>query len=148
VDNGLELSDAWVVQNPRKNEANEKKMTSEERAMMPAAKAKELSQFFQNEVWEFADDMTPGDIKRTITARCVLTWKVDEETGLPKAKARLVLRGFEDPDLTKMKTNSPTAGRTARQVFLTIAGNNTWILVVGDVTAAFQVLDRSSRGGS
>ena len=91
VDNGLELSDAWVVQNPRKNEANEKKMTSEERAMMPAAKAKELSQFFQNEVWEFADDMTPGDIKRTITARCVLTWKVDEETGLPKAKARLVL---------------------------------------------------------
>ena len=105
--------------------------------MMTAAKAKELSQFFQNEVWEFADDMTPGDIKRTITARWVLTWKVDEETGLPKAKARLVLRGFEDPDLTKMKTNSPTAGRTARQVFLTIAGNNTWTLVVGDVTAAF-----------
>eukprot|EP00435_Cladocopium_sp_Y103_P029592 s669_g7.t1 len=137
VDDHMELADAWVVQNLRKNEANERAMTSDERAQMTAAKAKELTQFFQNEVWEFADNMTEGDKKRIITARWVLTWKVDEETGLPRAKARLVLRGFEDPDLTKIKTTSPTAGRTARQIFLTIAGNNMWILVVGDVTAAF-----------
>ena len=48
-----------------------------------------------------------------------------------------MLRGFEDPDLTKIKTTSPTAGRTARQIFLTIAGSNLWLLVVGDLTAAF-----------
>ena len=137
VDDHMELADAWVVQNLRKNEASERSMTSEERAMMTQAKAKELTQFFQNEVWEFADNLTQGDLKRTITARWVLTWKTDEETGLPKAKARLVLRGFEDPDLTKMKTASPAAGRTARQIFLTIAGNNMWLLIVGDVIAAF-----------
>ena len=89
--------------------------------IMTAAKAKELTQFFQNEVWEFADHMTENNKGRTITARWVLTWKVDEETGLSFAKARLVLRGFGDPDLTKIKTTSPTAGRTARQIFLTIA---------------------------
>ena len=70
-------SDAWVVQNLRKNEASERSMTSEERAMMTQAKAEELTQFFQNDVWDFADNLTQSDMKRTITARLVLTWKVD-----------------------------------------------------------------------
>ena len=70
-------SDAWVVQNLRKNEASERSMTNEERAMMTQAKAEELTQFFQNDVWDFADNLTQSDMKRTITARLVLTWKVD-----------------------------------------------------------------------
>lgn len=53
VDGQMELADAWAVQNLRKNEANEKAMTPDERAQMTAAKAKELTQFLQNEVWEY-----------------------------------------------------------------------------------------------
>lgn len=40
--------------NLRKNEANEKVMTANERALMMQAKQKELQQFFTNDVWEFA----------------------------------------------------------------------------------------------
>lgn len=62
-------------------------------------------------VWELATLQESKDVARAnriITARCVLTWKrVDEdqpgETPIYKAKARLVLRGFEDPGLLSIK---------------------------------------------
>ena len=70
---------------------------------------KELQTFFSNNVWEFAK---PGDLNknkdRVITARWVLTWKTSRE-GNPVAKARLVLRGFQDPDLFNLEKASPTA---------------------------------------
>ena len=39
--------------------------------------------------------------------RWVHTWKVDENTGETKAKARLVVKGFTDPDLTEIRSESP-----------------------------------------
>lgn len=93
VDGDIELADAWVVQHLRRNEANEKVMNANERALMMEAKQKELGQFFSNDVWQFAKNHELKDKSRVVTARWVLTWKIDESTGLPKAKARLVLRG-------------------------------------------------------
>ena len=36
--------------------------------------------------------------QRVMTMRWVHTWKVAEDTGETKAKARLVVKGFTDPD--------------------------------------------------
>ena len=51
---------------------------------------------------------SPG---RIMTMRWVHTWKVSEDTGESKAKARLVVEGFTRPDLTKIRSESPTLSR-------------------------------------
>ena len=59
------------------------------------------------------------------------------ETPMFKAKARLVLRGFEDPDLLSMKTAAPTASRLARMMLLATTVWRDWTIWCGDVKAAF-----------
>ena len=46
----------------------------------------------------------------------VHTWKVAEDTRETKAKARLVVKGFTDPDLTKIRSESPSLSRLSRQL--------------------------------
>ena len=64
--------------------------------------------------------------------RWVLTKKSSGE-----AKARLVIKGYEDRDLSVLATASPTCSRRARNFVLLIAAQNGWKLQKGDVTAAF-----------
>ena len=40
------------------------------------------------------------------------------------AKARLVLLGYQDPELTRLATASPTLGRSTRSVMLAMAAHN------------------------
>ena len=42
-----------------------------------------------------------------MTMRWAHTWKVAEVTGETKAKARLVVKGFTDPDLTEIRSEPP-----------------------------------------
>ena len=70
--------------------------------------------------------------------RFVLTWKKDpEEPSGKKAKARLVVLGFQDPHLGKENTCSPTLNRRSKQMLLQIVVQHGWQLKKGDVTAAF-----------
>ena len=110
------------MKNLRKNEASEKNMTADQRAQMMEAKKAELENYFRNQVWNFAE-VNPG----VVSARWVLTWK-ETEGGGPRAKARLVLRGFEDPDLLYLDKASPTAGRLGKNFLLLIVQNNHWNL--------------------
>ena len=90
--------------------------------------AGEIQNYFSNNVWDFAGPLSDDVLTTVVACRWVLVWKTDEATGLPKANARLVLRGFQDPDVANMSTASPTAGRTARQILLRICGQESWIL--------------------
>ena len=78
---------------------------------------------------------------RVSTARWVLTWKrVDEGNDSNpryKAKARLVLRGFQDPDLAHLDKAAPTGSRNAKMIQLMACVNQNWQLLCGDVRAAF-----------
>ena len=58
-----------------------------------------------------------------MTMRWVHTWKVAEDTGETNAKARLVVKGFTDPDLTEIPSESPTLSRLSRQLILQIAAS-------------------------
>ncbi len=51
--------------------------------------------------------------------------------------ACLVIKGYEDWDLSALATASPTCSRWARNLVLLIAAQNGWKLQKGDVTAAF-----------
>ena len=129
----------------RKGEVNLRLLSPDDQALFVEAKRKELEQFFHNDVWEFAtpaESQSATEARRVISARWVLTWKrtnedKPEETPKFKAKARLVLRGFEDPDLLTMKTAAPTASRLARMMLLTTSVWQSWKIWCGDVKAAF-----------
>lgn len=104
VDGWLEMDDVYMAA-IRKGEVNERKLKPDERAQFVEGKKNELNQYFSNAVWQVA---TEGEIenaiknKRVITARWVLIWKrIDDDDGVArwKAKARLVLRGFQDPHI-------------------------------------------------
>ncbi|CAJ1358550.1 unnamed protein product [Effrenium voratum] len=98
------------------------------------AKMEELENYFRNKVWNFAE-VSPGDESRIVSTRWVLTWKVTENG--PKAKARLVLRGYQDPDLIGLEKSAPTAGRLGKVFLMLFVQNLDWLMFVGDVRAAF-----------
>ena len=61
---------------------------------------------FENGVWEIELDPQAVDHNRVMRARFVLKWAADGKGGL-KAKARLVLQGFSDPDLLRDNLTPP-----------------------------------------
>ena len=83
-------------------------MTPAERAQFKAAKVKELQSFFDNQVWTF-EATKEAEPTRTLTSRMLLKWSKNPD-GTPHAKARLIVRGFMDPDAWEgtVPTPSPT----------------------------------------
>ena len=143
VEGDIEMEDVYYMA-VRKGEVNQKKLNLDEREQFVEAKRSELEQYFNNDVWEFSstlDGQKAEAAGRVITARWVLTWKkIDTEDETPtrwKAKARLVLRGFEDPDLLSLQKAAPTASRLARMMLLSVAQWSSWSVMCGDVKTAF-----------
>ena len=88
-------------------EVNIKKLSSDERAQFRAAQSKEMDQWISNDVISVRQKAgIPKE--RIMTMRWVHTWKGAEDTGETKAKARHVVKGFTDPDLTEIRSESPT----------------------------------------
>ena len=131
MDGDLVLDEVWLTR-----EVTAKKLSVSQRLEMINAKKAEMQSYFANKVWEF-EDPKPGDSMRTISARWVLTFKEDPPGSTPRAKARLVLRGFQDPDMGSIETSSPTAARQAKFVLLALAPVMSWTLYAGDVKTAF-----------
>ena len=78
------------------------------------------------------------DDSQLMRCRWILSWKDPEKEGGPKrAKARLVVLGFEDPDLSSIPNDAPTLGKDARQLLLQKVVSNRWKLINFDVSTAF-----------
>ena len=103
-----------------KNPANlsERYMSLTDRLAFQEAKQKELSSFFENEVW-IMEDENKAQEGRTLRAKFILAWKKNPD-GSPRARARLICQGFRDPDaLNKsLSTASPTLSRLSRGMIL------------------------------
>ena len=130
----------------RQAEVVEKYLEPEEKAMFREAKKAEWSQWVGNEVVELLS-RKGIDPKRIISSRWVLTWKRTEDTpnSPKKAKARLVIRGFRDPDLGQFSTASPTLTRQGRHAILALAAHHQWRAFTLDAKTAFLAGDKSSR---
>ena len=116
----------------------ESKMSLEDRLKFMEGKKAELASIFENGVWHLEASPETVDASRIMKARFVLKWANDGKGNL-KAKARLVLQGFSDPDLLsgKLETSSPTLNRSSRQVMLAIMSIMGWTATVADVSTAF-----------
>jgi len=75
---------------------------------------------------------------RAISTRWVLAEKPGELPQDPlKRKARLVVRGFEDPHKTSVVSTSPTVGRASLRVLPDNMAVRGWVLRTVDVRTAF-----------
>ena len=120
-----------------KNGVNEKTLTLDQRALFQEAKRKELRSFFENEVWQF-DSVQNSEASRTLTARMLLKWSKNED-GSPRAKARLIVRGYADVDALQgsLETSSPTTTRLSRSFLLSLTTMCGWKLWTSDISTAF-----------
>ena len=112
-------------------------MSLEDRMAFREAKMKELQSFFDNSVWQFDQGQgVPED--RILKAKFILGWKKNPD-GSPRAKARLVVQGFRDPDALNgsLSTTSPTLTRLSRGLILTVATMLGMEPFTSDVSTAF-----------
>ena len=73
--------------------------------------------------------------------RFVLSWKViSDEDGKPqgrKPKARLIVRGFQDPGLLEVSRESPTLSNIGRNLLFAECAQRKFPISVGDIRTAF-----------
>ena len=120
-----------------KNNLSERNMTLHEREMFTQAKVKELKSFFENGVWEFST-AAEADASRTLSSRMLLKWSKNAD-GTPRAKARLIVRGYADRDALegKIDTAAPTTSRLSRAFLLSLMATMKWNGWTADVSTAF-----------
>ena len=120
-----------------KNNLDERKMSLADRLAFTEAKRKELTSFFEHDVWEFCSPQQ-ADSSRILKAHFILKWSTNAD-GSPRAKARLITQGFRDPDALSgaLRTNSPTLTRMSRGMILSIASLMSWTTFTSDISTAF-----------
>ena len=65
-----------------------------------------------------------------------MRWKVIPGQEKKKATARLVVRGFQDPDLQTLRAEAPTSARHSRHFICQVISSLKWDLENGDVKTA------------
>jgi len=122
-----------------KNKSNlsERNMTLHERELFMQAKVKELKSFFEHGVWEFSTS-EEADASRTLSSRLLLKWSKNTD-GTPRAKARLIVRGYADRDALegRIDTAAPTTSRLSRSMLLSVMATMRWSCWTADVSTAF-----------
>ena len=99
-------------------EVSYRNLNPEEKKLLDVAKREELT------CWLDANTVkailkSRGNPSRIMGSRWVLTWKTCDilSSGF-KAKTRLVVKGFQDPEVGHVQTDSPTLSRDARMSLL------------------------------
>jgi len=136
---GLRRHFAYVSSEAKRHaEVTIKTLTPKEKVEFEAAKNKELDQWVSNEVFRIVRKAGVPQ-SRIMSMRWVLTWKAvdDDPKQTRKAKARLVVKGFTDPDLITLRAESPTLSRLSKHWILQTAASKHWTITKGDVKTAF-----------
>ncbi|CAE7581414.1 Smyd3, partial [Symbiodinium sp. CCMP2456] len=154
---------AYLVKKMKDSEVVLSRLSPEDRKLFTRAKAKEVESFLRNEAVRKCLDDT--EVKRAyesgriVKARWVLTWKLvppeDQEEaqrdhqsnentmhtkdGLRNAKARIVLLGFQHPNLLDpaFKTSSPVQSTLGRNLLYQMSAQHQWPLEGLDLATAF-----------
>ena len=121
-------------------EVQVKHLTPKEKELFDVAKDNELSCWIATNALRpvLRKSLNPDQI---LKSRWVLTWKsVEAEGDKPahqKAKARLVVLGYQDPKLTEVARDSPTLTKEGRSTILQYLASQRWELSSFDIKTAF-----------
>ena len=85
-----------------------------------------------------SDETKNLDMRSCMRMRWVLTTKPSGE-----AKARLVILGYQQPNLVDVQAAAPTMNRMSRNILLMTCANLGFRVRAGDVTSAFLQTSRS-----
>ena len=144
------LDDCFEVSAPkakqRKVEVSFRKLNQEDQELFRKAMQKEWNSWIENKVVSICKSRGV-DPSRIIRARWVLVWKKssDPDVKTKTAKARLVLVGWQDPDLGKIATDSPTLRKESKALVLSICASMKWTIWGADIKTAFLSGDPSQR---
>ncbi|CAL1130755.1 unnamed protein product [Cladocopium goreaui] len=123
-----------------RSEVQVKYLTDSERKLFDIAKDNELSCWISTNALRpiLRKSLNPDQILRS---RWVLTWKNveanDQAPAHKKAKARLVVLGYQDPQLTSVARDSPTLTKEGRNTILQLVASCQWDLISLDIKTAF-----------
>ena len=108
-----------------------------EKELFRKAKAKEVQAWINHGT---VKKLVKGTLPENRIMRCrwILTWK-DPLPGTTekRAKARLVILGFEDPDISSVPNDAPTLSKDGKQLILQKVASCGWTLLNFDVSTAF-----------
>ena len=138
---GSSVIDVFAVNSARRKrvEVSERKLTESDRKLFRKAKELELQSWLDHRVFDLVKKKFV-DQERVMRARWVLTWK---STG--KAKARLCVLGFQDPDLTEVPRDSPTLSAASEALIMQWVASHKYRLISGDIKTAFLSGDEDIR---
>ncbi|CAK0829393.1 unnamed protein product, partial [Prorocentrum cordatum] len=101
-----------------KREISERTLTPDEMAKFGQAKATEVNNYIVSSVLETLPPGVTPPPEDVMRMRWILEWKMDENTGEKKPKARFVVLGYMDPEYEHRPTTAPTMTRTSRHLVL------------------------------
>ena len=117
-------------------EVNEKRLSPDELKQFQEAKGVEVRNFIASKAFEVLPPDKRPSRSQAIGMRWILTWKPKDD-GTFKAKARAILKGYQDPKYEFRDTTTPVMTRLTRQILLQVAANRRWKVRKGDVSGAF-----------
>ena len=114
-----------------------KSLSEPEQRLFQAAKDKEIRAWVDHGT---VRRVAKGTLHESQIMRCrwILTWK-PPAPGLSekRAKARLVVLGFEDPQLSTIAAGAPTLSKDGKQMVLQQVSSRGWRLINFDISTAF-----------
>ena len=138
---------AFVVSAAKKQRAEIRlaELGAEDRKLFEKAKLKEVDSWISTEtVAKILRHKVPKE--NIMRCRWILTWKpIDDENERSesrshpkhKPKARLVVLGFQDPEVDSIPRDSPTLTKLGRMLILQIAASRKWEIGSFDIKTAF-----------
>ena len=125
----------------KRTEVRLRDLTVQDQKRFAAAKNKEVHAWLSHRtVKRVAKGKIPE--KNIMRCRWIYTWKAADASNAEtadgrKAKARLVVLGFEDPDIDHVANDAPTLSKDGRQLLLQKICSNRWKLCSFDISTAF-----------
>eukprot|EP00435_Cladocopium_sp_Y103_P048495 s2024_g14.t1 len=133
------MEQVWLTTGEKRKrvEVNYREQTPADQALFDAAKAKEVKAWMDHGT---VKRVTRGTLSADQVMRCrwILTWKSPAPGSNEKrAKARLVVLGFEDPQIQSVASDAPTLSKDAKQLLLQQVASRRWRLINFDISTAF-----------
>ena len=129
----------WLTTGEKRKrvEVNYRGLTASDRDLFDAAKQKEVKAWLDHGT---VKKVAKGSLSPEQVMRCrwILTWKPPAAgCSERRAKARLVVLGFEDPGIQGIPNDAPTLSKDGRQLLLQQVSSRRWRLVNFDISTAF-----------